>query len=135
MQTSVSAVYLDSSAIVKLAVAEAESGALRRFLVRFAVRVSSIIARVEVEQAVRLADPDAVPLAREILGSIGGISLTDSVLSLAEMQPPPLRSLDAIHVATALRLQPDLELEALISYDRRMLAAAQAAGLRTVSPS
>jgi predicted nucleic acid-binding protein len=134
VQTSVSAVYLDSSAIVKLAVAEAESGALQRFLARFAVRVSSIIARVEVERAVRVADPDAILLAREILASIEGVRLTDSVLNLAaEMQPPLLRSLDAIHIASALVLQP--RLEALVSYDRRMVEAAQAAGLPTATPS
>jgi uncharacterized protein len=132
--TSGSTVYLDSSAIVKLAVVEAESAALERYLARFIVQITSVIARVEVVRAVRLADPGALPLARDILGSIEAIGFTDAVVALAaQVNSPLLRSLDAIHVASALLLRPNLDV--LISYDRRMLEAARTAGIPTARPS
>ena len=129
-----SAVYLDSSAIVKLAVVEAESDALRQFLARFSLQFTSIIARVEVVRAVHGAEPPSVPLARAILDSMESLELTDAVVNMAaQLEPPLLRSLDAIHLASALLLQR--RLDALVSYDRRMLAAARAAGIRTATPT
>jgi uncharacterized protein len=129
-----SAVYLDSSAIVKLAVVEAESDALRRYLAPFSLQFTSIIARVEVVRAVRGAEPSSVPLARAILDSMESLELTDAVVNMAaQLEPPLLRSLDAVHLASALLLQP--RLDTLVTYDRRMLAVAQMAGLRTAAPT
>jgi predicted nucleic acid-binding protein len=129
-----SLVYLDSSAIVKLALVEAESAALASFLGSYPDRTTSMLARVEVIRAVRGADPLAVPLARRALESTRMLEFDDAVVALAaEIEPSPLRSLDAIHVASALLLQPDLDV--LVSYDRRVLEAARAAGIPTATPS
>lgn len=93
-----------------------------------------MIARVEVVRAVRLADPGAIPLARDILDSIEAIGVTEAVVSLAaQITPPLLRSLDAVHLASALLLLPRLDM--LVSYDRRMLEAARTAGIPTASPA
>jgi len=127
------AVYLDSSAIVKLVVLEAESAALRRFLRRHPSRVSSALARVEVLRAVRLHGEAATGHARAVLGRIALLGIDDEVLDRAAgLDGPVLRSLDAIHVATALGLEADLEI--LLTYDERMRKAAAAAGLRTETP-
>lgn len=128
-------VYLDSSAIVKLVLPEAESTALRLELARNRERCSSALVRVEVLRAVRRANPSFETLQRAaaVLERIALVPLDDRVLSTAaELDPPGLRSLDAIHLATALSL---FDLNALVAYDQRLLAAASAAGLRTMAPA
>ncbi len=127
------AVYLDSSAIVKLVVREAESTPLRKFLRRHPIRVSSALARVEVLRAVRLHGEAAIAHARAVLGRIVLIGIGDEVLDrAASLDGVVLRSLDAIHLATALGLDDELDL--VLTYDDRMLKAAVAAGLRTATP-
>lgn len=128
-------VYLDSSAIVKLVLPEAESAALRLELARNRERCSSALVRVEVLRAVRRANASFETLQRAaaVLERIAMMPLDDRVLSTAaELDPPGLRSLDAIHLATALSL---FDLNALVAYDQRLLAAASAAGLRTMAPA
>ena len=127
------AVYLDSSAIVKLVVLEAESKSLRKFLRRHPSRVSSALARVEVLRAVRPQGQAAIGHARAVLGRIALIGIDDEVIDRAAMlDGSVLRSLDAIHVATALGLQGDLEV--LLTYDDRMRKAAAAIGVPTETP-
>ncbi len=126
-------VYLDSSAIVKLVVREAESATLRKFLRRHPIRVSSALARVEVLRAVRLHGEVAIAHARSVLARIVLIGISDEVLDRAALlDGAVLCSLDAIHLATALGL--DAELDLVLTYDDRMLKAAGAAGLRTATP-
>ena len=127
--------YLDSSAIVKLVLPEQESAALRLELAKDRARCSSALVRVEVFRAVRRADASFETLERAaaVLERIALVPLDDRVLSAAaELDPPGLRSLDAIHLATALSL---FGLSALVAYDKRLLAAASAAGLRTIAPA
>lgn len=127
------AAYLDSSAIVKLVVREAESRALRTFLRRHPSRVSSALARVEVMRAVRLHGAEASAKARSVLSRITLVGIADEVLDrAAALDGTVLRSLDAIHVATALGLASDVGV--LVTYDERMRAAASAVGLTTVAP-
>ncbi len=127
------AVYLDSSAIVKLVIVEAGSTSLRKFLRRHPSRISSALARVEVLRAVRFHGDAAIGHARAILGRIALLGIDDEVLDrAASLDEPTLRSLDAIHVATALGLEADLEI--LLTYDERMQKAAAAVGLRTEAP-
>ena len=127
------AVYLDSSAIVKLVVMEARSSSLRKFLRRHPSRVSSALARVEVLRAVRLHGEAAIAQARSVLGRIALLGIDDEGLDrAARLDGSVLRSLDAIHVATALGLEADMEI--LLTYDERMLEAAAAVGLRTGTP-
>ena len=128
------ATYLDSSAIVKLVVGEAESSALRKYLRRRRPLVSSALARTEVLRAVLLEGEDGVTRAREVLASVELIRLNNRVLDAAGvLRPDDVRSLDAIHLATAHQLGSDLGV--LVTYDDRMLQAAHAMGLRTHAPN
>lgn len=96
------ATYLDSSALVKLAVAEPESAALRRHLRRRRSLVSSALARIEVLRALLPAGPAAIASGRAVLAGIELARITDRVLqAAATLEPAELRSLDGIHLATA----------------------------------
>lgn len=126
--------YLDSSAIVKLAIEERESGPLRRHLRRRGPLTSSALARTEVLRAL-LEEADAgLARGRDVLGRLNLVRVNDRVLNTAGLLlPGELRSLDAIHLATALQLGDDARL--LVTYDERMADAARTLGLRTASPS
>jgi predicted nucleic acid-binding protein len=127
------ATYLDSSAIVKLAVREPESLALRRYLRRRQPVVTSSLARTEVLRALAPAGEEAVTRGRLVLQRLDLVRVSDRILTAAGvLQPPDLRSLDAIHLATARALGDDLR--AVITYDDRMAAAAKALGYRIVQP-
>jgi predicted nucleic acid-binding protein len=128
-------IYLDSSALVKLAVTEPESAALADWLAASArlIRVSSPLVRVEVPRAVWRADPGSLPQAYTIVRRLREIRMTEAVLTRAAgVRPNVLRTLDAIHVASAMSVRDNLT--ALVSYDKRLLAAAQEAGLPTACP-
>lgn len=127
------AVYLDSSALVKLVVAEKESAALRRFLRSRPDRISSALARVEVLRAVRLQGAPIVERAKRVLERIRLLKLDDALLdAAAALSPGLLRSLDALHLASAEALGGDLE--CVVTYDRRMSGAANLLGLPVRSP-
>jgi predicted nucleic acid-binding protein len=128
------ATYVDSSAIVKLVMAEPESGALRRYLRHRLPLVSSALARAEVVRAIRPKGEARVQRAEEILAGIDLIRINDRILrAAASLLPPELRTLDAIHLATALDLRD--ELARLVTYDDRLSAAAEAAGCSVAAPS
>ena len=129
-------IYLDSSALVKLAVAEPESPGLLSWLAAQPnlVRVASSVIRVEVPRAVWRAEPSALPESYLVLRRTTEIELTDEVLSkAASVRPVTLRAVEAIHLASALVLRR--QLTSFVSYDRRLLAAAKEAGLPTASPT
>lgn len=127
------ATYLDSSAIVKLAVREPESLALRRYLRRRRPLISSALARTEVLRALLPAGEAAITRGRAVLGRIDLVRVNDRILGAAGvLRPPELRSLDAIHLATASELGDDLS--ALVTYDDRMVTAAKQLGYRIVQP-
>lgn len=127
------AAYLDSSALVKLVVAEAESVALRRFLRRRPLRVSCSLARVEVPRAVMRHGAQAVRRARRLLAAVDLLRLDDPLLdSAAELDVIVLRSLDAIHLAAAQALGEGLD--ALVTYDQRMAEAAEVLRLPVAAP-
>jgi predicted nucleic acid-binding protein len=126
-------VYLDSSALVKLVVAERESPALRRYLRRQPVRASCALARVEVVRAVRPHGAPAITRARQLLRRLDLIQLDDELLdAAATLDRGVLRSLDAIHLAAARTLGD--ELSAVVTYDERMTTAAGLAGLVVDAP-
>ena len=129
-----SALYLDSSAFVKLVVEEEESTAVRTFLSgHSARRVSSALLRTEALRAVRHLGPDALATVREGLRRVDLIGIDDRTLDAAgTLEPQVLRTLDAIHLATAMAVGDDLE--AIVTYDERMVEAARLVGLSTVSP-
>lgn len=132
MPTSADALYLDSSALVKLVNEEAESDALRRKLGGRLV-TSCNLARTEVVRAARAKGERFAASARNVLASVDLIQLDDELLDLAGELDGPLRSLDAIHLAAATELAD--ELEALVTYDARMARAAEALGLAVVAPT
>ena len=132
---SAGVLYLDSSAILKLVIDEPESSALLSLLESFPDRASSALARVEVHRAVRRAGGGKNELRRasEVLARIALVAVDDEVLTRAsELEPRELRSLDAIHLATALSLGK--QLGALAAYDRRLTSSAKRLRLRVVSP-
>ena len=128
------AIYLDSSAIVKLAVAEKESAALRRYLRRRAPVVVSALARTEVARALLPLGPAAVQRGNEVLSSLELIRVSDRILMDAgALLPAQLRSLDAIHIATMRQLGGSLR--RVVTYDSRMAEAASSMGMTTVEPT
>jgi predicted nucleic acid-binding protein len=127
------ATYLDSSAIVKLAVREPESLALRRYLRRRYPLISTALARTEVLRALLPLGEEGTTRGRAVLQRIDLVRLNDRILNAAGLlRPPELRSLDAIHLATARELGDDLG--AFITYDDRMGSAAKQLGYRVVQP-
>lgn len=126
--------YLDTSAVVKLLMRERETRALRRELRRWPRRASSSLLRVELLRAVKRAGIPALGApARRQLAAISLIRIDEPLLDRAgDLDPPSLRSLDAIHLATALALGNDLG--TVVTYDQRLIRAAAALGLPTASP-
>jgi len=130
----VSALYLDSSAFVKLVVEEPETAALRGYLAALGERrVSSALLRTEALRAVRHLGADALATVREGLRRVDLIGIDDRILDAAgTLDPRVLRTLDAIHVATAMAVGDDLEV--VVTYDERMADAARSVGLATAAP-
>jgi predicted nucleic acid-binding protein len=129
-----SATYLDSSALVKLAVDEPESGALRRYLRRRRPVVSSALARTEVLRALLFEGEEGLGRGRAVLARVDLIRVNDRILNAAGLLlPADLRSLDAVHLATAGQL--GLDLGQIVTYDDKMLDAGKRLGFRTASPT
>ena len=125
--------FCDSSALVKLVVAEPESAALSRGLRAYSRLAASALSIVEVSRAVRRHDPSLEARAHRLLQSLNLVALDTNVLKRAALlNPSDLRSLDAVQLASALSV-PELELD-FVAYDKRVLRAAAQAGLRTLSP-
>lgn len=127
--------YLDASALVKLLVSEPETEALIALLAGDPTVISSRIAWVELRRVLgRQSETDADQQLDGLMEGVLAIEL-DEVIAVAAggLAPPTLRSLDAIHIASALAAGD--ELTALVTYDRRMAAAAQASGLAVEAPA
>ena len=126
--------YLDSSAIVKLVVPEPETKALRELLWSWPERVSSVVARIEVERVARRISGGAVRRARTVMSRLALVELDNDVVQVASaLEPPTLRALDAIHLATAVSLGEDLG--ALCAYDFRLGAAATSMAIEVHAPA
>ena len=129
-----SAVYVDSSAMVKLVIGERESDALRRYLASAGQLTTSILAIVEVARAVERVAPGSAAVAVAVFESVAVVGLDARIAARAgSVGSAGLRTLDAIHLATALQL--GVELEAFISYDERLSGAARDMGLTVIAPS
>ena len=127
--------YADTSAVVKLLVEETDSKAFAAFYDAHndAEWVSSALLRIELTRAVARAIPALLPDAQDLLLAFSCIAIDEDIVEGAMNEPDrALRSLDAIHLATARILAP--ELDALVTYDDRLLRAATDAGLVTISP-
>ena len=132
-------IYLDSAAIVKLIRDEPGSVALVEWLNTRTDQplVSSALAEVEVPRALRRSAPQALVGVPSVLGRVYRLEISPHVRAIAgAFQDAQLRSPDAIHVATASLLATESEgdFTAFVTYDKRLLAAAQAQGMPTACP-
>jgi predicted nucleic acid-binding protein len=128
-------IYLDSSAVVKLARAEAETDALRAWLAAHpAPLVVSALARTESARALQQSEPAALPVLTMVLAVLHPHPVSDAILDRAAALPgAQLRSLDAIHLATAEALGESVR--AFVAYDKRLADAAIQRGLTVVAPA
>ncbi|HEY8865331.1 MAG TPA: type II toxin-antitoxin system VapC family toxin [Solirubrobacteraceae bacterium] len=125
--------YLDSSAAAKLVVREDESAAVTRALGQWAGAVSSELLAIEVRRLAVRAGRALEERAREVIERFALYPVSPAVVRRAAVvEPAGLRTLDAIHLATALELMPDIG--ALFTYDRKLERAADAAGIEVLAP-
>lgn len=127
--------YLDASALVKLALPEAETRELLRFVGEWPERVTSALAAVEVVRAVRRSSRETLARhrAEQVLAAVYLLAVDDPLLDrAAHLEPATLRTLDALHLASALALGDDLG--SFVVYDERLAAAARTFGLPVASP-
>jgi uncharacterized protein len=126
--------YLDSSAYAKLVLEQNGHGELRRELAEWGDYVSSALLAVEGVRACARYGEAYAREARAWLEGVALIPMDDPVLGeAASVEPPLLRSLDALHLATALSIRDDLG--AFFTYDQRLARAAETHGLQVAMPS
>jgi uncharacterized protein len=131
---SADAWYLDSSALVKTIREEPESRALVTWLLGKERLVACELVRVEVVRAVRRSDQASARRAREALSTLGMIPVDRTLYeAAADLGPPLLRTLDALHLAAALLVGASLV--AVVTYDARMADAARVLGLAVEAPA
>ncbi|WP_433601463.1 type II toxin-antitoxin system VapC family toxin [Nocardia sp. CA-135953] len=128
-------IYLDTSALVKLVHLESESAGLASWLDDRPEEpwVASSLVEVELVRAVRVAEPADLIHVPAVLARVDRLEMDEIVRAdAAAVSPATVRSLDALHLATALELATDLI--AFVTYDKRLGAAAEAAGLTWAAP-
>jgi len=129
-----SSVYVDTSVFVRVMLEEPDKKAIHRDLAKFDQNVASRLLRVELRRVGRRED--ALDEADRILEGVLLIPLDEDVLAAAEtISPTTVGTLDAIHLATAVRLAEAGELDALMTYDKRLAAGAREHGLEVLAPS
>jgi uncharacterized protein len=128
-------IYLDTSAALKLVVAEPETGRLELWMASRAgvPRVSSRLLRIEMLRAVTRAAPHRMSRANVVLSAIALLSIDDVAPAAEVIGDKTLRSLDAIHLATAHGIRTDLS--AFVCYDKRLRDCAHALGLPVEAPA
>jgi predicted nucleic acid-binding protein len=129
-------IYLDSAAVVKLVHAESESQALRDWLDERADTswTSSVLVEIETFRTLARHAPDAITRLHPVLDLMDMIEIDASIRILAQtVKPATVRSLDAIHLATALRIRS--QLTSFVTYDKRLADAAHVAGLAVDMPA
>jgi len=128
-------IYLDTSAALKLVVAEPETGRLELWMAEHAgiPRVSSRLLRIEMLRAVTRAAPHQMSRANVVLAAIALLSMDDVAAAAEVIGDKTLRSLDAIHLATAHGIRTDLS--AFVCYDKRLRDSAHALGLPVEAPA
>lgn len=128
-------IYLDTSAALKLVVAEPETARLELWMAERAgiPRVSSRLLRIEMWRAVTRAAPHRITRANVVLSAIALLSMDDVAPTAEVVGDKALRSLDAIHLATAHEIRTDLS--AFVCYDKRLRDSAHALGLPVEAPA
>lgn len=128
-------IYLDTSAVLKLVIPEAETAALELWLVERTglPRVSSRLLRIELLRAVRRYAPSRAERAHIVLSGIALASIGGAASAAETIGDPSLRSLDAIHLATAQTMRSTLT--AFVTYDKRLASAASCVDLPVEAPA
>ncbi|HSV64471.1 MAG TPA: type II toxin-antitoxin system VapC family toxin [Mycobacteriales bacterium] len=129
-------IYLDTAALVKLVRREPESDELAGWLADHSetIGVTSVVSEVEVPRALRRSEPALLRAVPAVLERVALYAIDDLVRATAAAYPDPnLRSLDAIHLATAQAVFGD-QLTAFVTYDKRLLTSAAALGLPVAHP-
>lgn len=125
--------YVDASALTKLILDEPDSPAMRQWYIESERVACSIVGIIETRRAALRHGHDAAHL-ETILRSVVPLDVDGIVAASAASVPPvTLRTLDAIHLASARDLQPDLD--AFVTYDDRLAEAARSAGLPVIRPA
>ena len=130
-------IYLDTSALVKLIRIEVESNTLGDWLdERTEIRwITSALAEVELPRAIRAVAPEGLTAVPAVLARLDRFEIDAVIRSTAAAYPDPaLRSLDAIHLATAQTAASTAPLTALVTYAHRLSEAADALGMTVVAP-
>jgi uncharacterized protein len=132
-------IYLDTCVVAKLARRERETEELFDWLDRHGDEslVSSVLLEVELERALRRVEPAALSRIPRLLNGISRVEITATIRATAgAYQDPLLRSLDAIHLATAQTVaeSAEKELSAFLTYDKRLIAAARGVGMHVEHP-
>jgi predicted nucleic acid-binding protein len=130
----VAALYVDTSAVGRVLLGEPDAAAVLRDLAEFEQHVASRLLRIELR---RLAlREDAVAAANQLLSGVALVPLDDAILTASETLPPStVATLDAIHLATALKLADAGVLDTVMTYDQRFAEGAEHHGLRVLAPA
>jgi uncharacterized protein len=127
-------IYLDTSAFLKLVKPEPETAAFEAFVDGRADFVASALLAVEARRGALRRAPRSLPRVDLLLRDVELVAMSPAIVESASRLPDPLlRSLDAIHLATAILLRSDLEL--FVTYDSRLADAAAAYGIPTAGPT
>lgn len=128
------AVYVDTSALGRVLLGEPDAGAVLRDIAGFDQRIASRLARIELRRlALRQTLLDA---ADQLLRGVALIPLDDAILAAAEtVAPAGVTTLDAIHLATAIRLAGAGVLDTVMTYDARLADGARHHGLKVMAPA
>ena len=132
-------IYLDTAAVVKLVRVEEESPTLVAWLNERASEplVSSALVEVELPRALRRSQPEMLGAVALALSRLNRVEINAAVRATAgAYMDPMLRSLDAIHLATAeFLIGSDIQVSAFVTYDKRLAEAAGKVGLDVVAPT
>ena len=132
--SSSSIVYIDTSALIKLVIDEPETDPLREELAQWQNYLASELVVIELFRSVRKFDIQLLEIASNIATGLSLSPITRQITALAStIEPVHLRSLEAIHLATALMYSKHLD--AFITYDRRLCEAAKSVGIKVLSPT
>lgn len=127
-------IYIDTSALLRVVFRDPTTPALERVLAPEVELVSSALLQVEARRGVLRRAPQRVPRVDVLLAEIEFVGITDAVVESAGRLPDPLlRSLDAIHLATALLIREDIE--AVLTYDARLADAVREHDLAVITPA
>jgi uncharacterized protein len=133
-ETTRSSIYVDTSVFGRVILDEPDKDAIRRDLAKFDRRVASRLLRVELRRLARRED--VLEEADHVLDDVQLIPIDEGVLASAEtIQPTNVGTLDAIHLATAVRLAKAGKLDALMTYDKRLADGAREHDITVLSPS